>query len=107
MNKSIPVGIVSLVLVAVAAYGIFGVESASTAIQSDPLTIQEKEIETEKEIHRLVNIERINHNLEPLEYDDGLAMIAKRHSQDMNNRGYFSHETPEGKTPTDRSDEFG
>ena len=31
-----------------------------------------------------------------------MASIARAHSDDMTNRNYFSHDTPEGMDPTDR-----
>lgn len=33
--------------------------------------------------------------------------IARNHSQDMSERGYFSHYTPEGLDPTDRAKRLG
>jgi uncharacterized protein YkwD len=62
----------------------------------------DKEKQTEKEIHRLVNIERKKYGLPTLSYDTKLSNIAKSHSEDMFEKGYFSHTTLEGKSPTDR-----
>lgn len=56
----------------------------------------------EQEIHKLVNQERQKHGLNLLIVDTNLADIARGHSKDMAQRNFFSHETPEGKTPTDR-----
>lgn len=50
----------------------------------------------------LVNEERAKQGLKPLKADPELAVVARAHSRDMFARGYFSHVTPEGKTPTDR-----
>lgn len=50
----------------------------------------------------LVNQERAKEGLKPLQADPELAVVARAHSKDMFARGYFSHVTPEGKTPTDR-----
>lgn len=50
----------------------------------------------------LVNEERAKHGLSPLKADPELAVVARAHSKDMFARGYFSHVTPEGKTPSDR-----
>ncbi len=52
--------------------------------------------ELEKQIHNLVNIERQKHGLSPLDWSDELNVIAKKHSQDMADRKYFSHYSPEG-----------
>lgn len=58
--------------------------------------------ELEAEMLNLVNRERAANNLEPLEADPELLEVARRHSADMFTRGYFSHNTPENKTPFDR-----
>lgn len=44
----------------------------------------------------LVNKERLKVDLPPLSYDAKLQEIARAHSADMFERGYFSHYTPEG-----------
>jgi uncharacterized protein YkwD len=38
----------------------------------------------------------------PLAFDTRLVDAARQHSQDMNDRNYFDHNTPEGLTPGDR-----
>jgi uncharacterized protein YkwD len=38
---------------------------------------------------------------------DGLAAVAQAHSVDMAQRGYFSHDTPEGESPFDRLADAG
>ena len=43
----------------------------------------------------------------PLAWDERLAEVAARHAQDMAARGYFAHDTPEGKTAADRVREAG
>lgn len=55
----------------------------------------------------LTNNIRAEHNLAPLIWDDALAAIAKKHCEDMAERDYFSHDTPEGKSPFDRMKESG
>ena len=50
----------------------------------------------------LVNKERAEAGLGPLEADPELTEVARRHSADMFERGYFSHYTPEGKDPFER-----
>jgi uncharacterized protein YkwD len=50
----------------------------------------------------LVNEERARQNLRPLVADPELAEVARAHSRDMFARGYFSHNTPDGKDPFDR-----
>jgi len=63
--------------------------------------------ELEQEIHNSINIERQNHGLSALEWDSKLSDIARSHSQDMSNRNYFDHYTPEGKGPTERAKAAG
>jgi uncharacterized protein YkwD len=50
----------------------------------------------------LVNKERAKEGLPPLKADPEMARVARAHSRDMFARGYFAHNTPEGKTPFDR-----
>jgi uncharacterized protein YkwD len=50
----------------------------------------------------LLNRERAKRNLQPLRENPLLERAAVKHSQDMVSRGFFDHETPEGRTPQDR-----
>jgi uncharacterized protein YkwD len=52
----------------------------------------------EREIHDLVNRERQAQGLKSLAWDGPLAVVARRHSEDMAKRKYFSHNSPEGET---------
>lgn len=56
----------------------------------------------EIEMLKMVNEEREKHGLKPLKADPELTIVARAHSNDMFIRGYFAHESPEGKTPFDR-----
>ena len=56
----------------------------------------------ELEMLELVNEERIKEGLNSLEWDPEILPVARAHSADMFSRGYFSHVSPEGKTPSDR-----
>ncbi|CAN5866232.1 hypothetical protein BH18ACI4_BH18ACI4_26070 [soil metagenome] len=56
----------------------------------------------ETEMLRLVNKERISAGLRSLAPDPELTEVARRHSADMFARGYFAHDTPEGRDPFDR-----
>lgn len=47
--------------------------------------------ELELLIHELVNKERIEYGLEPLDYDYGISFISRSHSNDMSTNNYFSH----------------
>ena len=59
-------------------------------------------MELEEEMLALLNEERKKEGLNPLKMDKELTEVARRHSQDMFARGYFSHVTPDGKDPFDR-----
>lgn len=63
--------------------------------------------QSEQEMLRLVNIEREKAGLSPVTADTALRGVARAHSQDMFQRGYFSHYTPEGVSPFDRMDKAG
>ncbi|MEX0764697.1 MAG: CAP domain-containing protein [Nitrosopumilaceae archaeon] len=54
-------------------------------------------------IHERINNERIKAGLQPLQYDIKLAEIAVAHSKDMAEKGYFSHKSPDGLGPIDRT----
>ena len=56
----------------------------------------------EKRMLDLVNQERQAAGLNPLAPDPELTEVARQHSADMFERGYFAHDTPEGLTPFDR-----
>jgi uncharacterized protein YkwD len=65
---------------------------------SSPVSSSKPEInilELEKQIHVLINEERKKQGLPSLSYNDKLNIIARKHSQDMANRNYFSHKDPE------------
>lgn len=50
----------------------------------------------------LLNQEREKEGLKALEFDEEMAEVARKHAADMLKRGYFSHFSPEGKSPFDR-----
>lgn len=51
---------------------------------------------------RLINRDRRINGLSPLVEDSLLSQAAQLHAEDMKNRNYYDHITPEGKTPTER-----
>ncbi|HEY0003684.1 MAG TPA: CvpA family protein [Pyrinomonadaceae bacterium] len=55
----------------------------------------------------LVNEERAKAGLKPLSPDPELTEVARHHSTDMFERGYFAHVSPEGHSPFDRMREAG
>ena len=56
----------------------------------------------EAQMLELVNQERTSRGLKPLKADAELTPVARQHSTDMFERGYFSHYTPEGVDPFQR-----
>jgi uncharacterized protein YkwD len=56
----------------------------------------------ELQLLELVNSERSLRKLSPLRLSDELSQAARLHGADMFTRGYFSHNTPEGKDPFQR-----
>lgn len=63
--------------------------------------------QVENKIHDLINQKRANSDLSLLSLDNKLSNIARAHSQDMINRNFFSHFTPEGKDPSERASKAG
>lgn len=63
--------------------------------------------QVERYVHEAVNDERTARGLEPLSFDTELRDIARSHSEDMAERGYFSHVDPEGNDFADRYDAAG
>ncbi len=61
----------------------------------------------EDQVLALVNNERAAAGCGPVKADVPLRDLARAFSKDMADRGYFSHNTPEGKTPWDRAEEAG
>lgn len=63
--------------------------------------------DAENQMLSMVNQERVSRGLQALSMDTKLQSLARDHGQDMLSRGYFSHYTPEGKSPFDRMDSAG
>jgi uncharacterized protein YkwD len=61
----------------------------------------------EQEMFAMVNEERRARGLVLLEWSNGLRDVARSHSVDMFQRGYFSHVNPDGQSPSDRADASG
>jgi|GEM_PF-1810266 len=61
----------------------------------------------ERGIHEAVNDERAARGLNELSFDTELRDIARDHSRDMAERGYFSHTSPEGENFADRYADAG
>lgn len=65
------------------------------------------ETEVEVTVHELINEERQAAGESKLAYDDDLASIARNHSEDMAERDFFAHTTPDGAGVDDRYDDYG
>lgn len=63
--------------------------------------------ELEQQMLALVNQARAEAGLEPVALDPQLTDVARKHSLDMFARGYFAHNTPDGRTPFDRIESAG
>ena len=61
----------------------------------------------ERAVHEAVNEERAERGLDELAFDTELRDIARDHSQDMAERGYFAHVDPDGNDVTDRYEAAG
>jgi uncharacterized protein YkwD len=74
-----------------------------------PYTTHRLEVrpDLEQEMLMLVNRERTRRGLGPLAPDTALRTVARAHSADMFERGYFSHNTPEGRDPFERMQAAG
>jgi uncharacterized protein YkwD len=62
---------------------------------------------SEERMLQLINTERTSQGLQPLVMDSKLRTLARDHAADMFERGYFSHNTPEGLSPFDRMNKAG
>lgn len=80
------------------------VEPGSETSVTLPFKEENPEIreDLEAKMLTLVNTERQKMGVKPLEFDPEMRAVAREHSQDMFARGYFSHITPDGKSPFDR-----
>lgn len=61
----------------------------------------------EQEVAKLVNQERANAGLKALQLDSELSKVARAKSQDMKDKGYFSHQSPTYGSPFDMMKKFG
>lgn len=61
----------------------------------------------ERHVHNRVNSNREAEGLSALTHSDKLRQIARKHSEDMAEQGYFSHESPDGQDFEDRYEAAG
>ena len=97
--------------------GLSEIKSANPTIKNydliypgDKINIPEKDVEVssyESEVVRLVNLERQKNGLDPLKEDWQLSRVARYKSEDMRDRGYFSHTSPTYGSPFEMMKSFG
>lgn len=79
--------------------GTSSVDAGESVVASD---------DVERWVFAMVNDERRERGLEPYAYSDYMSSVARAHSEDMPDRGYFSHQNPDGELPWDRlGDDYG
>ena len=61
----------------------------------------------EDEVFRLVNVERVRNGLSPYKQNWEVSRVARMKSQDMINKGYFSHTSPTYGSPFKMMESFG
>lgn len=88
------------------------VQKAETKVEQAPSVAPQKEVDSsisnvEQEVVRLVNVERAKEGLQPLTMDVELQKVAKKKSEDMKAKNYFSHTSPTYGSPFDMMKQFG
>lgn len=61
----------------------------------------------EFEIYELVNNRRYKNRLQQLEWDNDVAEMARRYSENMARENFFSHYDKRGRSVVDRAESFG
>jgi|GEM_PF-6987599 len=79
----------------------FGATSTKT-FEPEPLANLSYAAEIEQNVHAKVNALRVAHGLLPLTHDERLANVARAHSIDMLEQGYFDHTNKAGCTSSCR-----
>jgi len=70
-------------------------------------TVSQDILDMEERTLNLINWERTSRSLSALTMNTSLRTVARNHSQDMVNRGFFSHTNPDGDDPFDRMADAG
>lgn len=81
--------------------------SAPISIPQTNTASQSNVSEYEKEVVNLVNEIRVQNGLSPLNLNVRLCETARMKSQDMKDKGYFSHTSPTYGSPFDMMKQFG
>ena len=78
-----------------------------SAIPSTSNTNEKDLAKIARDIHELVNEERVSRGIDPLVWNSQIAEIALLHSQDMARNNYYEHVNLQGQDPTSRGIEEG
>ena len=91
------------------AIGFFTIQTTEDEFVELNYTVENPEVdpEVEEKMLQLVNKEREERGLPELVMDEKLRDVARKHSTDMFQRGYFSHVDPDGVTAFDRMTDGG
>jgi uncharacterized protein YkwD len=81
------------------------IENSANSVMLSPPTIDQPTLE--RRIHELINQQRKSQGLSSLSFDQVLAGIARKHSEDMAKNNYFSHYNLRGLDPTARGSQVG
>jgi uncharacterized protein YkwD len=76
--------------------------TSSSADPSAPTSTEDQESKFENQVVNLVNTERLDAGCDPVRIDARLSQAAQDHSDDMAERDYFYHTTPEGVSFSER-----
>lgn len=79
-------------------------ENSYQAEDSDPSGEQAQLVQS---VIDLTNVERTNRGLSPLTHNSTLSQAAQAHAEDMLNRNFFDHVTPDGISASDRIEASG
>lgn len=95
-------GALPLLLLTAAAAGAGPASAATVCASADAPRAQASATQLASAALCLVNQERSSRGLKPLKANRRLAAAARRHSQDMGLKGYFSHDSLNGASFVDR-----
>lgn len=85
-----------------------GIEENQIKLEKEQKISDEKYLkDIASKIHVLINEERTTRGLSPLSWNPTIAKASVNHSDDMANRGYFEHDSPEGRDFTWRYSQVG
>jgi uncharacterized protein YkwD len=101
IEKKIPAGLLDSVQISLSK---MKMETGSAELVNLDFKVNNAKVrpDLEAEMLILVNQERAKNGLKPVTADPEMTLVARKHSTDMFVRGYFSHYTPEKKSPFDR-----